>query len=674
MHRVIAATIAALTLALGLTFTAISPAHGWPVGAHWRVVGMLLSLLAATFVWIACRYPARLREDVERATSALDAHVQDRTRELAETNRTLESEIARRREAEEAYRSVNRALRVVGEANHVLLRATDESRFLHDICRIITDVGGYRMGWVGFAENNPQKSVRPQAQAGFEEGYLERASITWSDASERGRGPTGTAIRTGRPSINKWDDPSFAPWRDEATKRGFLSNCALPLIWDGRVFGVLGIYAAEAHAFDDEEVGLLMRMADNIAYGIHALRAQNERAQLQEELRQAQKLEAIGRLAGGIAHDFNNILTVIAGRAETLLDELTPSHRLHHDARLIHETADRATALTSQLLAFSRKQILKPKVLDLNAHVAAMITMLRRLIGEDIELEFVPAEPLGSIEVDPAQLEQVIVNLALNARDAMPTGGKLTLETADIDIATSGGRNPAGLKPGRYVMLAVADTGIGMDPSVVSRIFEPFFTTKSPGKGTGLGLATVHGIIKQSGGDIWVRSDPGRGTAFRIYLPRVDRVPDEPRERSVRVAAPAGHETILLVEDQVEVAALAEEFLILAGYRVMTAHHPEEALRIVREYPGPIDLLLTDVIMPQMNGERLQQAVVALRPGIAVLYMSGYTDDALAERGILSPGIHLLQKPFTRDNLVAKAREVLVTRAAQGQPRTTSGA
>jgi PAS domain S-box-containing protein len=403
----------------------------------------------------------------------------------------------------------------------------------------------------------------------------------------------------------------------------------------------------------------------------------SERRALEQQLRQSQKMEAIGRLAGGIAHDFNNLLMVISGYSEFLLERLGPEPALRVPATEISAAAERATALTRQLLAFSRKQMLAPKVLDLNGLVTENLKMLTRLIGEDIDLVMIPGEELGPVKADPSQLEQVILNLAVNARDAMPHGGKLTIETGNVTLDESYARLHAPLRPGDYVMLAISDTGVGMDNETQSRIFEPFFTTKGP-KGTGLGLSTVYGIVKQSGGYVWVYSEPNKGTAFKIYLPRVLEIEDLPAESlAIAGAVPAKrpHETVLVVEDEPNLRRLTRQFLEKEGYSVLDAADGTEAVRICVAFEGTIHLLLTDVIMPGMNGRELAKRVSEIRPNTKVLYMSGYTENAIGHNGTLDAGITLLQKPFTLQALQAKVREVLdqklpqeVTMSAQAAP------
>ncbi|MGA7626839.1 MAG: PAS domain S-box protein [Candidatus Acidiferrales bacterium] len=392
-----------------------------------------------------------------------------------------------------------------------------------------------------------------------------------------------------------------------------------------------------------------------------------DRRQLEEQLRQAQKMEAVGRLAGGIAHDFNNLLMVIQGYADLMAERLSENDPLRRNAEQIQTASQRATSLTRQLLAFSRKQMLAPKILNIQSVVVEMEKILRRLIGEDIQLETSSAADLGLVKADRSQIEQVILNLAVNARDAMPEGGRLTIETANVELDASYSHTPAVLAPGKYVMLAVTDNGCGMDAETQAHIFEPFFTTKEKGKGTGLGLATVYGIVKQSGGYVWVYSEPGRGTSFKVYLPRIDEEKSrqnrdaEPKMRAI----PRGSETVLLVEDEKGVRELAREYLEMTGYSVIEAENGHTALELAAMHVGEIHLLMTDVVMPGISGRELAERVRSIRPGTKVLFMSGYADQAVVSHGILDTDSALLQKPFTMAALASKLREILSAEVIQ---------
>jgi two-component system cell cycle sensor histidine kinase/response regulator CckA len=391
------------------------------------------------------------------------------------------------------------------------------------------------------------------------------------------------------------------------------------------------------------------------------MRKEGEQAlrRAEDQLRQAQKMEAIGCLAGGVAHDFNNLLSVILGYASMILESLSPGDPLRADVDELLVAGHRATDLTRQLLAFSRNQVLEPRVVDLKQELASLQKLLRRLLSEDIELSVMTPESAGKVFVDVGQFEQVVMNLVVNARDAMPRGGNLTIEAANIELDSAYAADHAGVTPGPYVMLAVTDTGVGMTAEIQSRIFDPFFTTKESGKGTGLGLATVFGIVKQSGGHICVYSEPGHGTTFKIYLPRTDR-PTEPLAPTANVPVSVrGSETILLVEDEDQLRSLTKTILARHGYGVLEAHNGDEALTICRTHTAKIDLIVTDVIMPRMTGPELRQQLSGIRPETKVLFMSGYPDNSIVHHGVLERGIMFLAKPVTPDALLRKVREVL---------------
>jgi PAS domain S-box-containing protein len=384
----------------------------------------------------------------------------------------------------------------------------------------------------------------------------------------------------------------------------------------------------------------------------------SELRRTEEQLVAAQRLEAVGRLAGGVAHDFNNMLSVILAHAEFLKEELHTSDPMWEDVEEIHEAGKRAAALTRQLLAFSRKQVLEPQVTNLNNVIEGIEGMLRRLLGEDISIEVKPAADLGNVMADPGQIEQVVMNLAVNARDAMPGGGKLTIDTCNVDLDEEYAVEHVSVAPGQYVRLSVSDNGTGMSSDVLKQIFEPFFTTKEKGKGTGLGLSTVYGIVKQSGGNIWTYSEPGLGTSFKIYLPRVD-APAIDHKRSQPAIGATGHETILVVEDEDSVRRATERILRMAGYRVLTAANGGEALLLCEKEHDQIDLLLTDVVMPRMSGGELADRLKELCPELKVLFTSGYTDDAILHHGVLESGTRFIGKPFSVASITTKVREVL---------------
>lgn len=387
------------------------------------------------------------------------------------------------------------------------------------------------------------------------------------------------------------------------------------------------------------------------------LRDITERKQLEDQFRQAQKMEAIGRLAGGVAHDFNNMLTAIIGYSQLVLAQLDEASPQRHDIEEIERAGQRAAGLTAQLLAFSRKQVLQPKMLDLNEVISNVDKMLRRLIGEDIDLVTIARPDLGHVKADPGQIEQILLNLAVNSRDAMPRGGKLTIETANIDLDETYASSHADVVPGQYVMLAVSDTGHGLDAETQSHIFEPFFTTKE--QGTGLGLSTVFGIVKQSGGHIWVYSEPGHGAAFKIYFPRVDEPADSAAAQTEAVESLYGSETIMVVEDDEAVRNFSQLALEKYGYTVLAAERGTQALEAFGPLAAAIDLVMTDVVMAGMSGPELVVRLQELHPDVKVLYVSGYTEEATIHHGLLTDGIAFLQKPFTADALARKVRQLL---------------
>jgi two-component system, cell cycle sensor histidine kinase and response regulator CckA len=389
-------------------------------------------------------------------------------------------------------------------------------------------------------------------------------------------------------------------------------------------------------------------------------KAEDEKKKMEEQLWQSQKMEAIGRLSGGVAHDFNNMLTTIIGNSEMALagiEKDDPSREMIEDIKLAGE---KAAMLTRQLLAFSRKQVLQPEIFNLNSVVSEMDKMLRRLIGEDIDLETKLFPDLGMVETDPGQVEQIIMNLAVNARDAMPEGGRLTIETANVELDEEYASSHFPAIPGSYEMLSVSDTGVGMSKDILAKIFEPFYTTKEKSKGTGLGLSIVYGIVKQSNGYIWVYSELGKGTTFKIYFPKVEK--SEYGEKDIKKSVKEicnGSETILVVEDDAAIMKVIFKLLISCGYTVLCAADGNEALRVSDEHEGPIHLILTDVIMPGMGGKQLAKLLIERRPETEILYMSGYTDDAIVRHGVLEKGLFFIQKPFTSNNLKKKIRETL---------------
>ncbi len=692
-------------------------------------------------------------------------------------------DISDRKAAEQEIFRLHRALKALNKCSQALLHARDQQHLLDEICKIVVEVGGYRMSWVAGAPEPPDNCVRALASYGTGGEYVETLCLRYNAESTSSL-LVPTAFRTGQPAVCRdiSTDARALPLRQECRDRGFASIIALPLTVENKVVAALAIYAAECDAFDAAEVELLTELAGNVSFGLESMQArrqkeiaQNElrasegryrtlfernlagvfraaadgtllevndafvhmlgydnsaelvtlrlgilcaaagfvepwsadlaaagqlinremrvlrkdgstayllanlvllrdpsgtpesiegtvlditqRRQLEAQLLQSQKMEAIGQLAGGIAHDFNNLLMVIRSYAE-LVGEAVHDEAIRKELDAILNAADRGAALTRQLLTFGRKQMFSPRMLDINSVLESITKVLPRALGEDVRVEVQSAADLWQVKADPVQIEQLILNLAVNARDAMPGGGRLTLETSNVTLDRDYLKMHAGVVPGDYVMLAVSDTGQGIPPENLPRIFEPFFTTKERGKGSGLGLATVYGIVQQSGGFVWVYSEPAHGTVFKIYLPRAGAAAG-PVTNPVAAGAPlCGGETILLVEDEEAVRNAARSYLSLRGYSVLEAGCGEEALRISDGHQGAIDLLITDAVMPGIGGNVLARELSARRPGIRIIYVSGYTEATVGERGIIAD-CAFLQKPFSLSALARQVRETL---------------
>ncbi len=442
-----------------------------------------------------------------------------------------------------------------------------------------------------------------------------------------------------------------------ARAAGLRSMVVVPILFAGRLLGAMEMYSAIPREPEPELLPLLSGLGSILGEFIDRIRVVEGLRLREERLRQSEKMEAIGRLAGGIAHDFNNMLTAILGFSEELLERLGPDSPCRADLEQIHRAGERSADLTRQLLAFGRRQMLQPRVIDLNATIAGMEPMLRRLLGEKVRLEVLPAAEMCCVKVDPGQFEQVALNLALNGRDAMRGGGTLVIETANLNLDEAYARRHPGVVPGPFVMFSVSDTGTGMDEETRSHLFEPFFTTKVRGQGTGLGLATIHGIVNQSGGHIWVYSELGRGTSFKVYLPRVFEKPhksEPPAPRPVR-----GDETILVIEDEEVVRLMVKSILEQQGYRVLMAGCAAEALQTAQEHGPDLHLVLSDVVLPDGNARRLSERIRELAPKARYLFMSGYTSNAIFHNGVLDPGVEFIEKPFAPHDLLVRLRRLL---------------
>ncbi|MBI5479121.1 MAG: response regulator [Deltaproteobacteria bacterium] len=559
----------------------------------------------------------------------------------------------------ERARHLNAVLRAIRNVNQLITRARDRDRLLQEACAILAETRGFRCVW--FVAVTPDGRFEAAAEAGIGAAFARvRAQLERGELPEccRRALASATPVVVADPVANCGACPVAPQYRDTA-------GLAVAMRHLGKTYGVL-VAALPAEMADDAgELSLFCEVAGDLAFALYDIdlgrqhqRAEAASGRLQEQFQQAQKMEAVGRLAGGVAHDFNNLLSIILSNCSFALEGLGEGDPRREEITDIKEAGERAANLTRQLLSFSRRQMLQPRVLDLNGLITDLHKMLPRLLGEDIAIVLALAPTLGLVRADPGQLEQVIVNLAVNARDAMPDGGRLLVETADVELDEDYVRRHVTGAVGPFVRLTVSDTGCGMDPETQAKVFEPFFTTKEKGKGTGLGLSTVYGIVKQSNGFIWVYSEPGRGATFKVYLPRVTSAEQPWRPANGAETLRGGDETILLVEDDAEVRAAATRALRNLGYRVLEADGLEAARRVAAS-AAAIQLLLTDVVMPGGSGREVGLAVTAAHPAAKVLYMSGYTDNAILHHGVLEPGVAFVQKPFTPDVLGRKVREVL---------------
>jgi PAS domain S-box-containing protein len=716
--------------------------------------------------------------------------VRDENGEHAGTVAVID-DITDRKGAEEALRRLNRELRAVSNCNQSVLRALDEQTLVNDICRIICDEAGYRLAWVGYAENDDAKTIRPVAWAGFDSGYVADSKLSWADDTERGRGPAGTVIRSGE-TVYVQDfttDPRMVPWRESSLQRGYRSGIALPLKDESaKAFGVLLIYHSEPYAMTSDEIRLMEELAADLAFGISTLRTRAERKRAEEALReseafyrslyenisdcifiidvtpegrfkfvgfnpaeeravgmtteqvanrftddlvskevaehvnskyqmcvekretihyeevldlpkgkmsfftslvpidgpdgriyriigvarditeekslqsqllQAQKMEAVGTLAGGMAHDFNNILTAVQGFSELLLTEMDEKAPGYSDLWKINDAGRRGAELVQNLLAFSRKAEIKPRPINLNHEVARIEKLLRRTIPKMIDIELHLERDLAAVNADPGQIGQVLMNLVVNAEQAMPDGGKLTIATTNVTLDEEYCRSYHETQPGSYVMLAVEDTGHGMDKETLEHIFEPFFTTKGVGKGTGLGLAMVYGILRQHGGHITCYSEPRQGTTFKIYLPAITKAETERRADPEQLPPRCGTETILLVDDEDFIRDLGQTFLSRAGYTVLTAASGPEAVQLYLREGERISLLILDLIMPEMGGDKCLEEILAINPDAKILISSGAAVEGKKKETVESGAKGFVNKPFRLREMLKAVRHVL---------------
>ncbi|MFZ5764671.1 MAG: transporter substrate-binding domain-containing protein [Thermodesulfobacteriota bacterium] len=576
---------------------------------------------------------------------------------------SMAADITGIKEAQDRISHLNNVLRAIRDVNQLIVHERDSQALIRAGCRLLVENRGYASALIVLTDENDHPffwaSAGLAASSATLETLLEQGGLP--PCCRRFLSERGSVVVTGRR-----EECSRCPVGAEKCRLDTQTLC-VRLVHRDELFGYLIADLGDDLLIDDEEQGLFAEIAGDLAYALKTLRmdeerkkAEEKRLSLEKQLVQAQKMESVGRLAGGVAHDYNNMLSVIIGYAELVLEKIGEKDALRDDIKEILAAARRSADITRQLLAFARRQIAEPRVLDLNETVEGMLKMLRRLIGEDIELAWHPAPALWSVRIDPTQIDQILANLCVNARDAIADVGKITIETDMAVFDESYCADHAGFVPGDFVMLAVSDDGCGMDRELVEKIFEPFFTTKKEGRGTGLGLATVYGIVKQNEGFVNVYSEPGRGSTFKIYLPRhsAGGVSDE-RAAIVEEILPGQGEWILVVEDEELILKLAERILVSLGYRVLLAGSPTEALRLVEQTTEKITLLITDVVMPGMNGRELAERLQALSPDLRCLFMSGYTANVIAHHGILDEGVNFIQKPFAKKDLARKVRSVL---------------
>lgn len=603
-------------------------------------------------------------ERLQEAHDELEQRVITRTAELRQANTQLKAEIDERKLAEDEIKRRNLELALLNRVIAASATETKTEAILETACRELSLAFNLprSAAFLLDAERSHAKVVAEFLESPKDKG-AQKPSILNVAIPTAGNPLAQFLVENGQTLVMNdcINDPRLDSVREIIQLRQAKSLMLIPLVSKEQVMGCISLASVEPCQFSDEQVRLARSVADQVSGVLARIRLDEERRQLEEQYNQAQKMEAIGKLTGGVAHDFNNILTVIIGVTDLMTIQQGPGSPLQARLKQIQDATLRAADLVRQLLAFSRQQVLQPQIMNLNDVIANFEKMLRRVIGEDIAFRTHFDHQLGRIKADPGQIEQVLMNLVINARDAMPMGGSLTIETTNFLIDDNYARRHVGVTPGPYVRLIVSDNGTGMDADTQIRIFEPFFTTKAKGEGTGLGLSTVHGIINQSDGHIWVYSEPGHGTSFKIYLPIVEESPElRAQSQPSEMDAPTGSETVLVVEDDDIVRELVIETLTMFGYNVMEADCGARAQQICAEYVGPIHLLLTDVIMPGgQSGAQLAEVLTSNNPQMAVLYMSGYTDDTIAHHGILEPGIAFIQKPFVPVDLAVKVRETI---------------
>ena len=639
-----------------------------PMSLWMRLLAVLIIILFAIYAQSLINERKKAEEALRKEQEKLERMVVERTAELTESNRLLrllKKEISQRTRMEDELRRANRALKTTGECNMVLVRATDERDLLKDVCDIIVEVGGYRLAWVGYAKEDEHRSVCVMSHAGWDDGYLSKVKFVWNDA-EGDRNPVGRAIRNKKTCIVKigQSESKHPIWRSEASQREYASVISIPLIRNDVAFGALSIYSKDIDAFDESEVRLLVELTDDLAFGIMVLRtrlahrrAEKEKEKIQTQLLQARKMEAIGILAGGIAHDFNNLMTVILGCADMINMEIDPSHTISKDLKEIQVSAQRAAELTRQLLLFSRKQPMRFSTLDINQSIENLLQMLRRFTGDHIEVKTDLEQDLWTIRADRNTLQQVIMNLVLNARDAMPDGGRITIATKNCVLNKKQCENSSEAQPGEWACISVTDTGIGIDRKIIRHIFEPFFSTKDVGKGTGLGLSVVYGIVKQHEGWMDVSSQSGRGSTFRIYFPAFRMEPKKIEKPSdVEKKSTDRDARVLVVDDEANVREFTTSGLLRNGYKVFSAANAQQARQIFRKEKGDFNVVLCDMALPDKDGMELVDEFLAVKPSLGVLMSRA---PHLQVIPVQRRGFRFLEKPYSINDLVKHIYDVL---------------
>jgi len=643
--------------------------HPDAMGVWMRILALGILLLFSLYAHYLIEERRKAEETLRIAHGELEKLVRQRTGELIRANELLNQEIHERRRAEAELRKVNRALKTLSRCNEIMVRAGEEKALLEEICNTIVDVGEYPLVWVGLISQESQENeiqLRPVSYALWEKFPIDFQKF--QNQSLEGFRFMSEVLRSGKYEIFKPVQEALQlPLKNEKGLTSFNALLSLPLMTGEQKIGVLNIYANEPGEFEPEEVNLFKELADDLAFGITAIRTQTEKKRMEEEkqkiqaqLLQSQKMEAVGVLAGGIAHDFNNLLTAIQVSADLALLDLEKDHPARNTLEEIIAVSSHAGDLARQLLMFSRRHPMEYISLNLNQTVTGLHKMLSRVIGEDIQVETQLEKDLWNILADRGTMEQVMMNIAVNARDAMPRGGTLYIRTENVTLDESQARKFPEARPGRFVKLTMRDTGVGMDEETLQHIFEPFFSTKGPGKGTGLGLSVVYGIVKQHEGWITVTSQPEKGACFEIYLPAVT----EPATPSVREKQVSGDvrgkgEKILLVEDEESVRHSTTMALEKAGYHVTVASNAEEALKIFRKTKN-FDLVFCDVVLPDRSGIELVEELVSKYPKLKILFSSGYTDQKSQWLKILGEGYRYIQKPYALQDLLRTLREVFM--------------